>query len=179
MQKQSGRESNDGVDIMYSTRTGLLALVLGSALVLGGCNGGGTTASTPPAQPSNLSGDYIGSVQDSVTGTASATATFAQHGSNAGGTLTTTSAGGALAAQVAFAIASSNAISGSMVIDEPNGTTCTFGLTGTYNAAGFVLSGSYTAVTNCSGQHGTYTLAQQCTDTITSADRRAMGLTPC
>lgn len=163
---------------MISTRTGLLAFILGSALVISGCNGGGTS-STPPAQPSNLSGDYVGSVQDSLTGTSSATATFAQHGSNAGGSLTTTAAGGALTAQVTFAIAASNAIAGSMVIDEPNGTTCTFGLTGTYNAAAFVLSGAYTAVTNCSGQHGTYTLTQQCTDTITSVDRRTMGLTPC
>lgn len=163
---------------MNSTRTGLFAFIMGAALVLSGCNGGGTS-STPPAQPTNLSGDYAGSVQDSATGTSAATATFAQHGSNAGGTLTTTVSGSPLNAQVTFAIASSNAITGSMVIDEANGTTCTFGFSGTYNASANVLSGSYTAVTNCSGQHGTYTLTQQCTDTITSAERRAMGLTPC
>ena len=163
---------------MNRTRTALLVFALGAALVLSGCGGGGTS-STPPAQPSNLSGDYIGSVQDSATGTSAATATFAQHGSNAGGTLTTTVAGNPLNAQVTFSIASSNAITGSMVIDEPDGTTCTFGFSGAYNAAANVLTGSYTAATNCSGQHGTYTLTQQCTDTITSADRRAMGLTPC
>lgn len=163
---------------MIRTSTGLLAFVLAPALVLSGCNGGGTS-STPPAQPSNLSGDYVGSVQDSATGTSAATATFAQHGSTAGGTLTTTVAGNPLNAQVTFAIASSNAITGSMVIDEPDGTTCSFSTSGSYNAAANVLNGTYTAVTNCTGQHGTYTLTQQCTDTITSVDRRTMGLTPC
>lgn len=176
--KAKAHASNDGVDTMHATRTGLFASALAAALALSACNGGGTN-STPPAQPSNLSGDYIGSVQDSVSGTSAATATFAQHGSNAGGTLTTTVSGSAQNAQVTFGIASSNAITGSMVIDEPSGTTCTFGFSGAYNAASNVLTGSYTAVTNCSGQHGTYTLTQQCTDTITSAYRRAMGLTPC
>ena len=60
----------------------------------------------------------------------------------------------------------------SMVIDFANGTTCTFSTTGTYNSATAVLSGSYSAVTNCAGDTGTYSLTQQCTDTITSVRRR-------
>lgn len=62
-----------------------------------------------------------------------------------------------------------------MVIDYPSGTTCTFKITGTYANNGTtsaVLSGSYTAVTNCTGDTGTFTLTQQCTDTVTSGERR-------
>jgi hypothetical protein len=58
------------------------------------------------------------------------------------------------------------------VIDFANGTTCTFSTTGTYNSATAVLSGSYSAVTNCTGDTGTYSLTQQCTDTVTSGRRR-------
>ena len=62
-----------------------------------------------------------------------------------------------------------------MVIDYANGTTCTFSTSGNYNPATAVLSGSYSAVTNCAGDSGTYSLTQQCTDTITSVRHRDTG----
>ncbi|HEY5341733.1 MAG TPA: hypothetical protein VIK27_11960, partial [Candidatus Aquilonibacter sp.] len=77
-------------------------------------------------------------------------------------------------------IASSNAFKGAMVVDYTNGTTCTFSTTGTYDTSTNVLAGSYTAVTNCTNDSGTYSLTQQCTDTITNGERRDVGgITSC
>lgn len=143
---------------------------------LAGCHGGGTT---PAVQPPNLSGDYTGTLQDSKSGSGNATATLAQHGTSAGGAISAALSGGTLNAQITLAIGSSNAVSGAMVVDFTNGTTCTFGTTGSYNTGTNVLSGTYSAVTGCSGQSGTYTLTQQCLDTITGSRRRTMGLTQC
>jgi lipopolysaccharide export system protein LptA len=117
-------------------------------------------------------------MQDAQGGAGTATATFAQHGSSAGGAITDTESTATITAQVSLTIARSNAVSGAMVIDYADGTTCTFSTAGSYNASTNVLSGSYSAVTNCAGDTGTYSLTQQCTDTITSADRRTMGLPP-
>ncbi len=146
----------------------LLALI--SVVALAGCSGSVTPAATPT--PSNISGDYAGTMQDAQGGSGTATATLAQTGSTAGGTITVKEAAQTVAAQISLAITSSDALSGSMVIDFANGTTCTFSTTGTYNSATAVLSGSYSAVTNCSGDTGTYSLTQQCTDTITSVRHR-------
>jgi hypothetical protein len=88
-------------------------------------------------------------------------------------TLTGTSA--TVTAQFSLSVSSTNAVSGAIVIDYPSGTTCTFSTTGTYTNNGTssaVLTGSYTAVTNCTGATGSYTLNQQCTDTVTTAERR-------
>ncbi|HZZ64486.1 MAG TPA: hypothetical protein VFE17_03235, partial [Candidatus Baltobacteraceae bacterium] len=73
----------------------------------------------------------------------------------------------------------SNSISGAVVQDQPGGATCTFSTTGNYNTGSQQITGSYSAVTGCSGQTGTYTLNQQCTDTVTSLERRTMGVPKC
>ncbi len=154
------------------------AAALAALLILGACshNNGGTTPSTL----SNISGDYTGSVQDSVTGTANATATLAQHGGSAGGTLSLTSGSTTLNAALSLAITSSNALSGTIVEDLPDGTTCTFGTTGTYDTTNSRIAGSYSAVTGCASETGTYTLDQQCTDTVTSTvGRRRLGVPKC
>jgi hypothetical protein len=118
-------------------------------------------------------------MNDKQSGSGSVTATLAQHGSSAGGAIADTlAAGGTITAQISVAISSSNALNGAMVVDYPDGTTCTFSTTGTYTNNGTTtaqITGSYTAVTNCTGDTGTYTLNQQCVDTITSSDRRTMG----
>jgi hypothetical protein len=146
-------------------------LVLTSVVVLAGCSSGSVTPAAT-ASPSNISGDYSGTMQDAQGGSGTATATLAQTGSTAGGTITVKEAAQTVAAQISLALTSSNSVSGSMVIDFANGTTCTFSTTGTYNSATAVLSGSYSAVTNCTGDTGTYSLTQQCTDTVTSGRRR-------
>lgn len=146
-------------------------VAIASCLVLTGCNGSSTPA--PIAQTSNISGDYNGTFHDGIAGTGNATTTLAQHGSNAGGAINAATPGGGITAQISLTIASSNALSGAMVINYPSGTTCTFSTTGTYNNTGTtaIITGSFTPVTGCSGDSGTYTLNQECTDTITSAVR--------
>lgn len=153
------------------------ALLAGLLLVLPACNG--TTGTPVPAAPTNISGDYAGTVHDSVGGTLTATALLAQHGSSAGGTLTTTG-GSTQTSSLSLAISASNAVSGTMVQDLPGDVTCSFSMTGSYDPSTAVLSGSYTAITGCSGQSGTYALTQSCTDTVTNADRRpAFGVPSC
>lgn len=148
------------------------ALAAAAIIALAACNS--STSPSTPAQPTNISGDYAGTVQDAQAGSGAATGTLAQHGTGAGGAITFTPSSGALTAQMSLSINASNAVSGAMVIDYPDGTTCTFSTTGSYSTSSNVLSGSYTAKTNCAGDTGTYSLTQQCTDTITSAERRRM-----
>ena len=149
-------------------------------IALSGCSGSVAPATSTP-QPSNISGDYSGTMQDAQSGSGTATTTLAQHGATAGGAIAAQLAKATLTAQISLTITSSNAVSGAMVVDYPNnGPTCTFSTTGTYDTSTNVLSGSYTAVTNCAGDTGTYSLTQQCTDTVTSRDRRMVGgITAC
>lgn len=119
-------------------------------------------------------------MQDAQGGSGTATATLAQTGFNAGGAITVKETAQTVSAQISLALTSSNAVSGSMVIDFANGTTCTYSTSGTYNTTTAVLSGSYTAVTNCAGDTGTYSLTQQCTDSVTSVRHRdTTGLVAC
>ncbi len=120
-------------------------------------------------------------MQDAQGGNGTATATLAQHGAMAGGAIVDKEAGATITAQISLSIDAANAVSGAMVVDYASGTTCTFSTTGSYDPTTAVLGGSYTAVTNCSGDTGTYTLTQQCSDTITSGLRRDRlgGTAPC
>lgn len=156
------------------------AFAAAACIVLAGCSSSPSTPSA--AAPSNISGDYSGTVQDGQGGAGTATATLAQHGANAGGSITDKEAAATLTAQISLTIASSNNVSGTIVIDYPNnGPTCTFSTNGAYDTSTHVLSGSYSAVTNCTGDTGTYSLTQQCTDTVTSGHRRRMigGIAAC
>ena len=160
-------------DLMFRAQVAR-GFALAGCFASAACNSG--TASVPLAAISNISGDYSGTMHDAQGGSGTATATFAQHGSSAGGAITDTEAGATITAQVSLTIARSNVVSGAMVIDYADGTTCTFRTSGTYDAGTNVLSGSYSAVTNCAGDTGTYSLTQQCIDTVTSGDRRTMGI---
>lgn len=155
--------------------------LLSGLLALSACGPSGSSTGITPAAPTNISGDYTGTVTDSVGGAMPATALLAQHGSTAGGTLSTTSGLTTTNSAFSVAIGSSNAVSGTIVQDLPGDVTCTFSTTGAYSTATAQLTGSYTAVTGCSGQHGTYALTQQCTDTVTNTgDRRAaLGVPAC
>jgi hypothetical protein len=149
--------------------------VVAGCLSLGACNGSSSTPSPTPPAPTNISGDYSGTMQDSSAGSGTASGTLAQHGSSAGGNVTLVGSSKTVTAQMSLAIDASNAISGTIVIDYPSpGPTCTFSTAGSYDTTTNVLSGTYTAVTNCSGGTGTFSLTQQCTDTVTSGRRRPM-----
>jgi len=155
-----------------------VAVLAGLLLALPSCSG--TTTNPVPAAPTNISGDYAGTVADSASGSSPATALLAQHGSTAGGTISTAPGGVALVSSIAVAIDSGNAVTGTMFQDLPGDLTCSFAVTGTYNATTAVLAGSYRAVTGCSGRTGTYSLTQSCTDTVTATDKRsALGVPGC
>ncbi len=161
-----------------SMNAGVLAIA--ACVALSACSG--STSPTTPAtpQPTNISGDYAGTMTDAQGGSGTATATLAQRGSTAGGAVTDKEASATLTAQISLTLSAANATSGAIVIDYASGTTCTFSTTGTYDTSTNVLSGSYTAVTNCSGDSGTYSLTQQCTATVTSARRRDIaGIAAC
>ncbi len=157
-------------------RSKTLPACLAAMLALAACTHNSTN---PPATISNISGDYTGTVQDSVTGAATATATLAQHGASAGGPLSMTAGSTTLTGALALVITTSNSLSGTLVEDLPSGTTCTFSTSGSYDTSNSQITGSYTAITGCTGQTGTYTLAQQCTDTPTSTARRTFGVPKC
>lgn len=163
-----------------NVRRAYSVLIAAALISLPACNSSTNANPSPTSTPqvANISGDYTGTMNDAQSGNGTVTATLAQHGANAGGTITDTLTGGTLTAQVSLAITTTNALSGAMVVDYPNGTTCTFSTTGTYTNNGTTtaqIAGSYSAVTNCAGDTGTYTLTQQCVDTVTSSDRRIMG----
>lgn len=154
------------------------ALAMSSCLFLAACSS--ATTMTPSPKPPNISGDYTGTMQDTLSGKATAAGTLAQQGSNAGGSITETfSNNTTLTPQMTITVNSSNGFSGAIVIDYPNGNTCTFATTGAYSSNGTgtpTLSGSYSAVTGCGGDTGTFALNQQCIDTVTSSARRPMAL---
>jgi hypothetical protein len=152
-------------------------LAFAACIALAGCNGSTSPSPSPTPQFSNISGDYTGTVSDAQAGNGTATATLAQTGSSAGGAITITQTSGTIVAQTSLTITTSNALSGTMVVNYADGTTCTFHTTGTYTNNGSssaVINGSYSAVTNCAGDTGSYTLNQQCTDTITDVERRTL-----
>lgn len=156
-------------------------------LLLAGCHSSSNPTPTPTATPqlANMSGDYTGTITDSVaanSGTVNA-ALLAQHGGNAGGVIVNTTPGGNVNMAMSLSVNSANAVSGAIAVDYPGGTTCTFSVTGTYTNTGSppaTLNGNYTAVTNCAGETGSFALTQQCSDTVTASDRRTMTVpAPC
>lgn len=158
-----------------------------SCLLLAGCHSSSNPTPAPTATPqlANMSGDYTGTITDSVaanSGTVN-TGLLAQHGGNAGGVIVNTTSGGNVSLAVSLVVNSANAVSGAMVVDYPGGATCTYSVTGTYTNTGsppVTLNGNYSAVTNCAGETGSFALVQQCSDTVTASDRRAMTVpAPC
>ncbi|HET7814431.1 MAG TPA: hypothetical protein VFL13_08665, partial [Candidatus Baltobacteraceae bacterium] len=118
---------------MLETTLRRILFALCAGAMISGCSNTSSPAPTTPTV-ANISGDYTGTVTDSVHGNYTATATLAQHSSTAGGTIAQQQAGAVTDAQVILSIGASNAVSGTMVVDYVNGTTCTFGTTGTYNS---------------------------------------------
>lgn len=151
------------------------SLALSGALIVNGCSS--STQSVPlTPQLTNIAGEYIGTVQDSVAGAESAATTLAEHGPSIGGSLVLTAGTTTSNEAVAWTLTTANTLSGSGSMDV-NGATCTFSMTGAYNPANNQISGSYTAVNGCAGRTGTYTLTQQCSNPTASARRRPSTVT--
>ncbi len=156
---------------MSNLRRSAAALAVATCIVLAGCSSGTIT----PLPVTNMSGDYGGTMQDAQNGAGTATATFAQHGSNAGGAITIVRASGTVTADASFAISTSNTIAGTLVIDYPT-QQCTYTTSGTFDPNSGVLTGTYSAITNCTGDTGSYSLTQSCSATADSDARHSLSV---
>jgi hypothetical protein len=145
----------------------LRSAVIAVSIILASCSSGSVT----PITYTNMSGDFGGSMSDAQAGPGTATATFAQHGNNVGGSITIVRSSGTVTAETSFTISSSNTIAGSLVIDYPT-QQCTYTTTGSFDPNADVLTATYTAVTNCAGDTGSFSLTQQCSATATTGEAR-------
>lgn len=146
-----------------------LALLAGAALTLAACNTG-VTSPAPNFSIPAVAGEYTGILQDNGgTPQAVSTSTLSQHQAVVGGALVLPAG----AESVSWTVDSSGAINGSGAMDV-GVVKCIYTMTGTYSASMSQITGTYTAVSNCTGQAGTFTLTQQCTDPTASDLRRPL-----
>jgi hypothetical protein len=138
---------------------------------LAGCSSGTIT----PLAVTNMSGDFGGLMQDVQNGTGSATATFAQHGNNVGGAITIVRPSGTVTADASFTISTTNTIAGTLVIDYPT-QQCTYTTTGSFDPNSNTLTATFSAITNCTGDTGSFTLTQSCSATVDSDARRVLSV---
>jgi hypothetical protein len=119
----------------------------------------------------NLSGQYSGSVSDSVLGTGTAIANFIGAGGGLGGyfnfTFGSTTYSNPTIAGGRDGLAPNGGWGGNGNVDGAFESTiassaCTFIYSASYSTSGYSLTGKYKAVNGCSGETGTFTLAQQC-----------------
>lgn len=140
-------------------------------LVLSACTGGagsvpsgGSAAQLPltrvndDAKTINLSGQYSGTIHDSVHGKGKASASLSQYTSALGGALGVT--GSSAMADISWTV-NGAAVDGTSVIVTSSGY-CSFAMSGTYNTKSFSLNGKYHAVHGCTGETGKYKLKHQC-----------------
>jgi hypothetical protein len=146
---------------------GMAAVLLVVTACSGAGNGVPSNASSFPAQsgaldenskPVNLSGQYSGTVKDSVHGKGKASASLSRYKAALGGVLSVV--GSSATADIAWT-ESGTTVAGTSVIVAPSGY-CTFAMTSTYNATSFTLKGSYHAVHGCTGETGEYALKHKC-----------------
>lgn len=166
-------------------RIATFAALLIPIAVLSGCNGNTNPPSNPPTV-SQIAGEYTGTATDSVFGNGTAAITLSQKASSIGGTLVETFGTTTLSSSLAMTIDLSGNLSGSSIATvNPSSPTCGFNVSGTYDPTTGNLNGTYAAYSGCTGQNGTVTLTQQCTDpSVPSALARrrpqgAHGILPC
>lgn len=141
-----------------------LAALLATVIALAGCNGGSNPPSNPPTV-SQIAGEYTGTATDSVFGSGSAAVTLSQTASSIGGTLIETFGATTITNALAITIDLDGNVAGSATATVPsNANTCGFKVTGTYANSTGNLNGNYSAYSGCSGETGSFTMTQQCTD---------------
>jgi hypothetical protein len=147
-----------------------VALLVIAALSLSACGGQSVTLASAPL---DLAGQYTGTATDSVFGSANASTTLTESGTTLTGTiaLTSTTSNATLSQLVSWTVASGYTISGTANVA---GSQCSFSSTGVYDTSTNVLSGKYSAVSGCSGETGTFSLTQQCTNPVSDALRRRL-----
>ena len=155
--------------------------------LLAACRGHGAGV-TPNPSPSggipNVSGNYTGTVTDSAQGGGSVKATLAQHDVSVGGPIALIYTGSTINGSLALTVDSTGTLVGTQVLTISSSQTCTFSFSGNYDTTTNQISASYSAVNGCSGQNGTLTLQQQCSNPPAGALRlrkrvHAASLPPC
>ena len=169
-------------------RTSSLAALVIAALMLSACNANTNPPNNPPTV-AQIAGEYSGTVTDSVLGNGTATVTLSQKASSIGGTVAETFGSGPVAVNVANTVALTidfnDDLNGSGVASlGPGGSSCGFNFSGTIDPSTGVLNATYKAYSGCSGQNGSFSLTQTCTDpSLPSALHRrspdAHGFLPC
>ncbi len=153
-----------------------LALFTSAAFLLAACSS--DHVSLPANGAYDLAGQYTGTATDSALGSGTASTTLAETGSTLSGTVTLLAASGAsLTQNVTWTIGSNYALSGTTTIPQSGGGSCTFASSGQYSTSTFAITGSYTATSGCTGETGTFTLTQQCTNPATPAESERRILT--
>ena len=170
---------------------GLAAVCIGLSLAISGCSGSGPGSSVSPAQaPANadivtptalVAGQYKGTATDSARGKASAVLNLTASGTASGGGMTLAYASKNVRAVVALS-ASGTTLNGNETV--LTATPCSFGMRASYDPKKHVLSGTYSAITGCSGQTGKFNLKEQCYFPIPSVTNDVMrpdgfGFKPC
>jgi hypothetical protein len=140
-----------------------LALALGfSACSSAGSSGSVPSAQTPLAVPAiamtQIAGEYKGSVTDSKRGKGTGALQLSQSNANTGGSFNQTYGNTTVRGVVALGLSGTTLGGNEVLLGGP----CTFSMTAKYNAKTAVLSGSYTAISRCKGQSGTFKLTEQC-----------------
>jgi hypothetical protein len=165
-------------------RFSALGPLLAAALVLSACNNSNSSGAAPTAPPA--SGEFTGSMTDSVFGKGTADLTLTQTVSSLGGSITETFGSKALSGSASIAIDFNGNLTGSVVTDAgPSQSACGYYMTGTYDQSSGNLSGQYSAYSGCNSETGTFALTQQCTNPLVpgAARRRhaqgAHGILPC
>jgi hypothetical protein len=172
---------------MHKNALGItLSLTLG-ACIFAAC---GATGSTPSAaiQTSslqirgdallrNLSGQYVGTIEDSLGGKGTVGASLAQYKSAIGGRLKVKLAKDSHTDLLAFALSSPATLTGNLIY--AGSAACTLRTTGKYDAATHRLTGSYRAVHGCSGETGTFSMEQQCYYVLSGPATPEAGLKQC
>jgi hypothetical protein len=127
----------------------------------------------------NFSGDYAGTVNDSLHRKGTIKATFAQYQTAVGGSMTQTEGSRAGTMTASFGVGGTT-LTGTGVETFGSGTTtvCVYTIGGTYNTATHRLKGSYQGVHGCS-ETGTFTMKQKCFYPRPGADADVGGLKMC
>ncbi|HEV7180299.1 MAG TPA: hypothetical protein VGN11_10510 [Candidatus Baltobacteraceae bacterium] len=164
----------------HSAFTGGLVIAL---VAFSGCGGSNSGLPGNPQTVPQTGGEYIGTAADSAFGNGTAAVTLSQTASSIGGTLTETFGSTTISNALAITISFSGDVSGNGVATV-NGASCGFNVTGAYDPATGALTGKYASYSGCSGQTGSFTLTQQCTDPTNVQNTRRRpegghGILPC
>jgi hypothetical protein len=165
--------------------------MLAVAVALAACGSGGVGApaagtgqsstaahSRGDAASRNYSGEYAGTVKDSLYKKGKIHASFAQYQAAVGGSMTQTEGSSHSSTMSASFEVSDTTFTGTAATTIGS-TVCVFTIGGAYDTAKHSLHGSYQSASGCSAESGTFTMKQKCYYAKPGADADVGGLKMC